>query len=140
MKELVYTATGLIGSALGYFFGGVDAMFIVLCIFLGIDYISGIIVALVFKKSPKTESGKADSTIGFKGICKKLFTIVLVGVAHQLDLVLGVEFVRGGVIVAFLTNETISIIENAGLMGIPIPKPLRNAIDVLHGKEESYDG
>ena len=125
-----------VGSTLSYFIGGVDTMFIVLCVFLLVDYISGVIVALVFKNSTKTETGKLNSGVSFKGLCKKLFVVVLVGVAHLLDIALGTNFIRGGVVVAFISNETISIIENAGLMGIPIPNVLRKAIDVLQEREE----
>lgn len=140
MRTLFYTIMCGVGSALSYFFGGVDTMFIVLCVFLLVDYISGVIVAGVFKNSIKTESGKLNSTVSFKGLCKKFFVVVLVGVAHLLDVVLGTNFIRGGVVVAFISNETISIIENAGLMGIPIPKALLKAIDILQEREEkSYE-
>lgn len=140
MREMFYTIMLGIGSALSYFIGGVDTMFIVLCVFLLIDYISGVIVAFVFKNSTKTETGKLNSTVSFKGLCKKFFVVVLVGVAHFLDIALGTNFIRGGVIVAFISNETISIIENAGLMGVPIPAVLRKAIDILQEREEeSYD-
>lgn len=136
MREMFYTIMLSIGSALSYFIGGVDTMFIVLCVFLLVDYISGVIVAVVFKNSTKTETGKLNSTVSFKGLCKKFFVIVLVGVAHLLDIALGTNFIRGGVIVAFISNETISIIENAGLMGIPIPATLRKAIDILQERED----
>lgn len=135
MREMFYTIMLTIGSAFSYFIGGVDTMFVVLCVFLAIDYISGIIVACVFKKSTKTESGKLNSMVSFKGLCKKIFVVILVGVAHLLDVVLGTNFIRGGVVVAFISNETISIIENAGLMGIPIPAPLQKAIDILQDRE-----
>lgn len=136
MREMFYIIMTSIGSALSYFVGGTDTMFIVLCVFLAIDYVSGIVVALVFKNSAKTESGKLNSSVSFKGLCKKFFVVILVGVAHMLDVALGTNFIRGGVIVAFISNETISIIENAGLMGIPIPNVLRKAIDILHEREE----
>lgn len=140
MREMFYTIMAGIGSTLSYFIGGVDTMFIVLCAFLLIDYISGLVVAVVFKNSTKTKSGKLNSVVSFKGLCKKIFVIVLVGVAHLLDIALGTNFIRGGVIVAFISNETISIIENAGLMGIPIPEMLKKAIDILQEKEkENYE-
>lgn len=135
MREMFYTIMLSIGSALSYFIGGVDTMFVVLCVFLAVDYVSGIIVACVFKKSTKTESGKLNSMVSFKGLCKKLFVVILVGVAHFLDIALDTNFIRGGVVVAFISNETISIIENAGLMGIPIPASLQKAIDILQDRE-----
>lgn len=140
MREMFYTIMLSIGSAVSYFIGGVDTMFVVLCVFLLVDYVSGIIVASVFKKSTKTETGKLNSTVSFKGLCKKLFVVILVGVAHLLDVVLDTSFIRGGVVVAFISNETISIIENAGLMGIPIPAPLQKAIDILQDREVKSDG
>ena len=140
MREMFYTVMLSIGSALSYFIGGVDTMFVVLCVFLLVDYISGIIVASVFKNSAKTESGKLSSAVSFKGLCKKFFVVILVGVSHLLDIALGTNFIRGGVVVAFISNETISIIENAGLMGIPIPAPLKKAIDILQDREvNSYE-
>lgn len=135
MREMFYTIMVAIGSALSYFIGGADTMFVVLCVFLATDYISGIIVASVFKNSTKTETGKLNSVVSFKGLCKKFFVVILVGVAHLLDVVLDTNFIRGGVVVAFISNETISIIENAGLMGIPIPATLKKAIDILQDKE-----
>lgn len=140
MREVCLTIIGFIGSALSYFLGGVDTMFIIMCVFLGVDYISGVIVALVFKNSTKTENGKANSAVSFKGLLKKFYMVCLVGVAHLLDIALGVNFIRAGVITAFIANETISIIENAGLMGIPIPKVLRNALEVLNEREEKNNG
>lgn len=135
MKELFCGIVGSIGSALVYYIGGVDTILISLAVFMLVDYISGIIVALVFKKSPKTDSGKINSGASLKGLCKKLFMLSLVGIANLLDGVLGTDFIRNGLVVAFLTNETISIIENASLMGIPVPKVLTDAIDILNEKE-----
>lgn len=137
MSKIFYAITTTIGSMLTYLFGGADTMFIVLCVFLAFDYISGIIVAGVFKNSTKTESGKLNSIVSFKGIVKKVYVVFLVGVANMLDTVLGTDFIRGGVIVSFIANESISIIENAGLMGIPIPKALQKAIEILNEREEN---
>ena len=135
MKEVFYTVTGVFGSAFTYFMGGSDALVVVLSVFLAVDWLMGIVVAMVFKNSTKTKSGGLNSTVGFKGLCRKFFILMLVGVAHQLDTIMGVQVLRGGVIVAFISNETISIIENAGLMGITIPKVLKEAIDILNERE-----
>lgn len=136
MKELFCTIVGVIGSALIYFFGDFDTVFIILGVFMLIDYISGVLVAVVFKNSPKTDSGKANSGASLKGIIKKVFMLSLVGVANLLDIVLGTDFIRGGLVIAFIANETISIVENAGLMGISIPKVLQDALDILNEREE----
>lgn len=135
MRETICAICGTIGSALVYYIGGVDTVLIALVVFMVVDYISGLMVAIVFKNSPKTESGKLNSTASLKGLCKKLFMLALVGVAHLLDIVLGTDIIRSGLVIGFITNETISIIENAGLMGIPIPKVLQDAIDILNEKE-----
>lgn len=135
MRDLFYTIMVCIGSALSYFVGGVDTMFTVLCVLLLVDYISGLVVAVVFKNSTKTKTGGANSEVSFKGLCKKIFVVVLVGVAHFIDVTHGTNYIRGGVIVAFISNETFSIIENAGLMGIPIPAVLKKAIDKLQERE-----
>lgn len=136
MREVFYSIMTAIGAMCACFFGGVDTLFIVLCAFIVIDYTSGLVVAFVFKNSTKTNSGGASSSVCFHGLCKKVFTLILVGVANMLDMALGTDFVRGGVIVAFISSETISIIENAGLMGIKIPQALQEALDMLSGRKE----
>lgn len=140
MRETLCTVTGIMGAGLTYFIGGADTVFVVLCILMGFDYLTGLMVAVVFHKSPKTISGGASSAVGFKGICKKVIMLGMVGVANQLDLVLGTDFIRSGLVYAFIANEIISIIENAGFIGIPIPGVLKKAIDLLTEKEESING
>lgn len=138
MKEFLCTFIGVVGAYCTYFLGGADTVLVVLSIIMAVDYITGLVVAVVFHKSPKTESGGANSMIGFKGICKKVVMLCIVGVAHMLDLALGMDVFRTGVVYAFIANETISVIENAGCMGIPIPNTLMKAIDILTEKEESH--
>lgn len=139
VKEWVLTVIGIGGSLITHFFGGADTMFIVLCVFLALDYITGVIVASVFKKSAKTENGKLSSTVSIRGLIKKIYMVCFVGIANMLDIALGTSFIRGGVIVAFICNETISLIENAGLMGVPIPSVLHKAIEILSDMEEKSD-
>lgn len=132
MKEYtVFSVLGIAGSAIASWFGGWDSAITTLLIFMGIDYITGLIVAGVFHNSKKTESGALESRAGWKGICRKGGTLLIVLVACRLDIVTGSNFIRDGVVIAFVANETISIIENAGLMGIPIPAVITKAIDVL---------
>ena len=102
-----------------------------------VDYVAGLIVAGVFHKSKKTTTGALESRAGWKGLFKKGMTILIVVIGNRLDIQLGTTFIRDGVCIAFITNETISIVENAGLMGVPIPKVILNAIDVLKSKEDS---
>ncbi len=137
MKNSICTGIGIIGSIIASVFGGWDAALMTLVIFMGVDYVTGLIVAGVFKTSQKTENGTLESFAGWKGLCRKGVTLLVVLVAYRLDLVMGSSFIRNAVIIAFIANETISIIENAGLMGIPIPAVIMRAIEVLKNKAES---
>lgn len=139
MKETICTGIGFVGSYIASLFGGWDAALITLLIFLGIDYITGLVVAGVFHKSEKTKNGALESRAGWKGLCRKGVTLLVVLVACRLDLILGSTFIRDAVVIAFIVNETISIVENAGLMGVPIPKVITNAIEVLKKKADGND-
>ncbi len=137
MKIKLLTLIGAVGGLVASVFGGWDASLTTLLIFMGIDYITGVVVAGVFKTSEKTENGALESRAGWKGLCRKGVTLLVVLVACRLDLVMGSSFIRDAVVIAFIANETISIIENAGLMGIPIPAVIVKAIEVLKKKTES---
>lgn len=136
MKNGICTAAGIVGSAIAALFGGWDEALVTLIIFMVIDYVSGLIVAGVFHTSKKTESGTLESRAGWKGLCRKCVTLLFVLVAHRLDMAIGVDYIRNAVIIGFIANELISIVENAGLMGIPLPKVIQNAIDILTDKSE----
>lgn len=137
MKEKICTLAGIIGSWVAGIFGGWNAGLTTLLIFMGIDYITGLIIAGVFHKSGKTESGALESHAGWKGLCKKGVTLLIVLVACRLDMLIGSNYIRDMVTIAFIANETISIVENAGLMGIPIPAVITRSIEVLKKKSES---
>ena len=137
MKDYVCFAIGAIGSMIASLFGGWDASLQTLVIFMAIDYITGLIVAGVFHASPKTETGTLESRAGWKGLIRKGETLLIVLVASRLDAVMGSNFVRDAAVIAFVANETISIIENAGLMGLPIPAVIIKAVDILKQKAES---
>lgn len=137
IKEITITIIGAAGGALSYLFGGWDTALITLLIFMATDYITGLIVAGVFHKSQKSENGALESRAGWKGLCRKGMALLIVLVACQLDKAAGINFVRDGVVIAFIANETISIIENAGLMGVPVPSVLKKAIDILKKKEDA---
>lgn len=139
MKQTICTILGVIGSTIASFFGGWDAGLATLLIFMGLDYFSGLIVAGVFKNSPKTNTGGLESKAGWKGLCRKCMTLVYVLIAYRLDLVIGVNYIRNAVIIAFIANETISLVENAGLMGLPLPSIIKKAIDILQKKSESEE-
>ena len=135
-KAAVMGGAAVIGGMISQAFGGWDAALITLLIFMAIDYVSGLIVAGVFQASDKSESGSLSSIACWQGLLKKGMTLVIVLVAAQLDKVLGTAFVRDAVVIAYIVNETISIIENAGLMGLPIPDVIMSAIEQLQGKNE----
>lgn len=140
MEKLgVISTAGVVGSFISNFFGGWNEAMTTLCIFMLIDYITGLIVAGVFKNSTKTKDGGLESKAGYKGLARKFAILLLVLVACRLDLVLGISFVRDCVIIAFITNETISITENIGLMGVPLPKVIEKAITLLNRKGESNE-
>ncbi|MCI9484649.1 MAG: phage holin family protein [Clostridiaceae bacterium] len=140
MKESICTGIGVVGGFVASLFGGWDAALITLMIFMGIDYLTGLIVAGVFHNSEKTENGTLESRAGWKGLCRKGVTLLIVLVACRLDLVMGSNFIRDAVVIAFIANETLSIIENAGLMGVPIPAMIVKAVEVLKKKAESEGG
>lgn len=136
MKEAICTGIGIVGSAIAALFGGWDAALITLIIFMAVDYITGLLVAGVFHNSEKTPNGALESRAGWKGLCRKGVTLLVVLVSCRLDLVTGANFIRDAVVIGFIANETISIVENAGLMGVPIPTVITRAIDVLKHKAE----
>ena len=136
MKTTICTALGVVGSVIASAFGGWDAAMTTLLIFMAVDYVTGLIVAGVFHTSPKTENGALESRAGWKGLCRKGVTLLIVLVACRLDMVMGSTFIRDAAIIAFIANETISIIENAGLMGVPIPTVVVKAIEVLKENAE----
>lgn len=136
MKSGILTGIGIIGGALASIFGGWDAAIVTLLIFMGIDYVTGLMVAGIFHNSAKSETGALESRAGWKGLCRKGVTLLIVIIAHRLDLMLGTTVIRDAVVIAFVANETISIVENAGLMGVPIPAAITKAIDVLNAKAD----
>ena len=140
LKNILCTAIGIVGTTVSQLFGGWSAALTTLIIFMGIDYISGVIVAGVFHKSTKTKTGGLNSLIGWKGLFKKGLTLAIVLVAHRLDLLIGTNYIRDAVIIAFCANELISIIENAGLIGIPIPTVITKAIEVLKERGGGNEG
>ena len=137
LKTMICTGIGIVGSTVAAAFGGWDAAMITLVSMMVIDYLTGVLVAGVFHNSPKTENGTLESKAGWKGLCRKGMTLLIVLVAARLDIILGTGFIRDAVIIGYIANETISIIENAGLMGVPIPEAIKKAIEVLQQKGEN---
>ena len=117
----------------GLFLGGMDGLMIALIVLMTLDYVSGVMCAIIDKK--------LSSAVGFKGICKKVFILMLVGVAHIIDLhVVGTgSALRGAVICFYMSNEGLSLLENAAHIGLPIPDKLRDILSQLHDKERTTD-
>ena len=134
MKTAICTIAGITGSLVASLFGGWTASLTTLLLFMGVDYVTGMVVAGVFHKSTKSESGALESRAGFKGLCRKVGILLLVLVAHRLDLATATNYIRDAICIAFIVNETISIIENVGLMGVTVPKIFIKALDMLKKK------
>ena len=129
----IQMAITVIGGWLGYFLGGLDGLMIALIIFMMLDYITGLMCAVADKK--------LSSTVGFKGICKKVLILMLVGVANVMDVhVMGTgSALRGAVIAFYLSNEGLSLLENAAHIGLPIPDRMKNVLAQLHDREDKFN-
>ena len=122
-----------IGGWLGYFLGGIDGLMIALIIFMVLDYVTGLMCAVIDKK--------LSSAVGFKGICKKVLILMLVGVANVVDIhIVGTgSALRSAVICFYLSNEGLSLLENAAHIGLPIPDKMKDVLAQLHGRENKKD-
>jgi toxin secretion/phage lysis holin len=138
--NILYSMIGAVGGFVAAMFGGWSDALITLIVFMSIDYATGLIVAGVFKKSKKSENGALESRAGFKGLCRKGVALLIVLVAVRLDIIMHTTYIKDAVIIAFVANESISIIENAGLMGVPVPSVIAKAIDVLRKDSEKANG
>ena len=126
----IQIAITAIGGWLGYFLGGIDGLMIALMIFMGLDYVTGVMCAIIDKK--------LSSAVGFKGICKKVLILMLVGVANVVDIhIVGTgSALRSAVICFYLSNEGLSLLENAAHIGLPIPDKMKDVLAQLHGRED----
>ena len=135
----VCSFAGVLGAAIAEALGGWDNAVITLIAFMAIDFIMGLICALVFGRSNKSANGSLSSSACWKGLIKKVCTLLIVVVAQRIDILTGSEYIRYAVVIAFCVSELISICENAGLMGIlpeGVQKILNKAIDVLKNKND----
>ena len=127
---------GTIGSYCYAFLNKGGSALQTLLVFMMIDYILGLIVSGAAKKSPKTQSGKLNSEVGWKGLCKKGIMLLFVMIGYRLDVLIEEDYIMNAVCIGYIVNELLSIIENAGLMGVPIPNTIKNVIDVLDKKNK----
>lgn len=138
MKYKILTITALIGSAVAELFGGWDMALQTLVIFMAVDWITGgILLPGVFGKRPKSTNGAMESHAGWKGLCRKAMTLFYVLVAARLDALMHTDYLRDAVCIGFIANEALSIAENTGLMGLPMPSYIKKGIDILKTSVES---
>lgn len=126
IAQLAFT---LVGGWLGYFLGGCDGLILALVLFVVADYITGVMCAVTDKK--------LSSSIGFKGIFRKVLIFMLVGIANIIDfqVIKQGSVMRTAVIFFYLSNEGLSLIENAAHLGLPVPEKLKNVLEQLHDKD-----
>ena len=126
----IQTAVTLLGGWLGYYLGGMDGLLIALLVFMALDYITGVMCAIMDKK--------LSSAVGFKGICKKVLILLMVGVANIVDVhVVGSgSALRGAVVAFYLSNEGVSLLENAAHVGLPVPEKLKEILSQLHNRSK----
>lgn len=137
MKYKIFTALALAGSVLAELFGGWDMALETLLILMAADWITGgILLPAVFGKSPKSPNGALESRAGWKGLCRKGMTLFYILIAARMDRLLGMDYIRNAVCIGFIANELLSIVENAGLMGVPLPAMIRKVIDILKENAE----
>jgi len=136
MKEKLCFIIGSLGAWIAGMFGGWNSAMTTLLLFMLADYLTGLIVAAVFQRSPKTETGGLQSKTGLIGLIKKGMILLVLLIACRLDMLLNTTIVRDATCISFIINELISITENLGLMGVYIPAPIRRAIDSLKSKTD----
>lgn len=139
IKNGILAGLAVFGSFAANALGGWDASLQVLIALMVADYITGVLVAAVWHKSTKSQSGALDSKAGFKGILKKGMILVLVWLGVLLDRATGANYIRTAVVLFFIGNEGISLLENLGLMGVPYPEFLKKALEALHEKGNKGD-
>jgi toxin secretion/phage lysis holin len=146
VKAIVLTSFGAVGSfIINALLGGWTEDLLTLIILMGVDFVMGLLIAAVWKKSGKSDSGALNSISAWKGLIRKGCSLLVVMVAYRLDVTLEVAYIKTAVIMAFIANEGISIVENYGIMGGPMPKVMKRALEVLQekadgvGEEKNYE-
>ena len=132
LKSSICTMIGIIGAYIANLFGGWTSALSTLVIFMVVDYLTGIAAAAFFRSSVKSESGGLSSEAGMRGLIKKIAILAVVVIAHRLDIMINVSYIRSTAIIGFCANELLSIVENVGLMGVKFPPVIRKAIDILN--------
>ena len=139
MKDAISAVVGFSAGLISWAVGGFDTPVLALIVCMAVDYATGLIVAGIFHASPKTRGGGLDSRVGWKGLARKIVTILIVVVANLADILLELHYIRDAAVIGFCANECISILENAGRMGIRIPGALTAALEVMNQEGENAD-
>ena len=134
IKNGVLAAIAAVGALLTNALGGWDVLLKVLVGMMAADYLSGLLLAAVWRKSNKSQSGALDSKASFKGLVRKSMVLLLAYVAVLLDEVIGTNYIRAAVIIFYIGNEGLSLLENLCVMGVPHPKFLEDVLQVLEDK------
>jgi toxin secretion/phage lysis holin len=136
---IITSSFGVIGGAIITQLGGWTQDFITLFTMMVVDFIMGFSIAAIWKKSTKSKTGSISSLSMWKGLCKKGCTLFIVWIGCRLDITFGTQYIRSAVIIAYIVNEGVSIIEKAGIMGIPIPNIIKKSIELLKQKEDANE-
>lgn len=136
-KVGIFSTIGILFAWIAEAFGGWNEAMTTLIICMVIDYVTGLIVAGLFRNSSKTADGGLESRAGWKGLARKFSTLLLVLVAVRIDMALGTTYICNAVVFSFMANELLSIVENVGLMGVPLPKVITEAITLLNKKGDN---
>lgn len=139
IKLFIISVFGCVGGSIIKVLGGWSEDLTTLLILMGIDFLLGLLIATFWKKSNKSKSGTLNSTSAWLGLLKKGVALLIVLVGYRLDVTLGVDYIKTAVVMAFIVNELISIVENLGIMGVKYPEVIKKAIDVLTSKTDSGD-
>ncbi|MFV0413107.1 MAG: holin family protein [Oscillospiraceae bacterium] len=142
VKVIYYGVLGFLSTAgafIATLLGGWSAALQTLVVLMAIDYLTGVVCALVFKRSTKSANGAFESKASLKGLFKKMFMLCGVWLAYQLDRVAGTVFMREAIIFFFIGNDGLSIVENFGLMGVPLPAFVKNAFEALKKKGDTTE-
>lgn len=139
IKAMLCTAIGAVLGWIVNMSGGWSEDLTTLLIFMAVDFFLGLAIAAVWKKSPKSDTGSLSSWSAWKGLCRKGAALLVILIAYRLDVTLGVNYIRTAVIIAFIVNEGISILENLGIMGVKYPEALKKALDILTDKSNKTE-
>lgn len=140
IKDSILAVLAVISAWIAQSLGGWDSAMVSLIVIMAIDYITGVLIAAVWHKSPKSKCGTVDSRAGFKGLLRKVAILLAVLIAVRLDVIMNLPgVVRTATILFFIGNEGISVVENLGIMGVPLPPIIKKSLDQLKDKGEAEE-